>query len=126
MTALYELIFVIRQGVAVSQVEELQKMCEDMIKKEGGTVENQEYCGLLTLAYPIGANKRAHYVLFDVKGPPGMLKPLDQKLRLTQDVIRHLAVRVDEFGERPSVLSKGKGQWGRSVPEPEALKKLRG
>lgn len=109
--ARYELVVVVRQDVAASHVDALQATYIEMLQKAGGTLKHKEYAGLLTLAYPIGSNRRAHYFLMDIEGPAGLLEDVKQKMRLSPDVLRFLDVRVEAFGERPSVLSRGRSQW---------------
>jgi len=83
----------------------------------GGRVAHIEYCGLLSLAYPVARNSRAHFLIFDIESKPGVLGDLERKLRVSEDVIRFLRVRVETFGKKPSVLAQShvnREQFGRA------------
>lgn len=104
--ARYEFVILIRQDVLTSHVSELQESFKTAIEGKGGQVVSVEYCGLLGLAYPVKRNNRAHFIIFDVETKPGSLEELERKLRVSEDVIRFLNIRVEEFGQKPSVLAK--------------------
>ncbi|WP_216476179.1 30S ribosomal protein S6 [Candidatus Hepatobacter penaei] len=104
--ARYEFVILIRQDVLTSHVSELQESFKTAIEGQGGQVVSVEYCGLLGLAYPVKRNNRAHFIIFDVETKPGALEELERKLRVSEDVIRFLNIRVEEFGQKPSVLAK--------------------
>lgn len=102
----YETIFIARQDMAPSQVDALADQYSAMMKETGATVSKTEYCGLRTLAYPIKNNSKGHYVLMNVESKADALAELERKMRLSDDVIRYLSIRVDELDAGPSALLK--------------------
>ena len=62
----YELIVLVRQDVSTSHVEGLQADFKSSVESAGARVAHIEYCGLLSLAYPIMRNNRAHFLIFSV------------------------------------------------------------
>ena len=115
--ARYELVVLVRQDVSTSHVESLQDEFKSPVEGAGGRVDHIEYCGLLSLAYPVARNNRAHFLIFDIESKPDALVDLERKLRMSEDVIRFLRVRVEAFGKKPSVLAQShvnREQFGRA------------
>ena len=69
---------------------------EQTIQKLGGTIVKTENWGRRKLAYEIGHHKEGIYVLEVLNGGGEMMKELDRRLKVVDQVIRHLVVRVDE------------------------------
>ncbi len=100
----YENVFVVRQDVAGSQVETLTEQYETLIKTNGGTVAKKEFWGLRGLAYRIRKNRKAHFVLLNLDCPPAAVVELERNMRINEDVLRYLTVRVEKLEEGPSVM----------------------
>lgn len=103
--ARYEFSVIIRPDIATSRVSELEAEIRSVTEKAGGKVVHAEYCGLMSLAYPVTKNTKAHFILFDIEAPTQALSPLEHFLRFSGDVLRFLRVRVRAFSEKPSVLA---------------------
>ncbi|WP_135079151.1 30S ribosomal protein S6 [Terasakiella sp. SH-1] len=102
--AFYESVFIARQDASASQVEGLQDSLAAVIQENGGKVEKREYWGLRNIAYRMKKNRKGHYVLFNIDAPSAAIDEFDRQLRLNEDVIRHLVVRVDELDEEQSIM----------------------
>ena len=61
-----------------------------------GQIEKTENWGRRKLAYEIGHHKEGVYVLEVINGSGELMKELDRRLKVIDQVIRHLIVRVDE------------------------------
>ena len=61
-----------------------------------GQIEKTENWGRRKLAYEIGQHKEGVYVLEVINGRGELMKELDRRLKVIDQVIRHLVVRVDE------------------------------
>lgn len=94
---LYELMFIARQDLAPQQVDELATQFSKIITENGGKVVKTDHWGLRTLAYRIKKNRKGHYVLFNLDTPAPALIECERKMRLNEDVLRYLSVRVEEF-----------------------------
>ena len=99
-----------RADVSSQQVEALAQSFADIIGEFGGTVAKTEHWGLRTLAYRINKNRKAHYVLFNIDGPPAAVQEMERNMRLNEDVLRTLTLKVDELEEGPSVVLQVKGR----------------
>jgi small subunit ribosomal protein S6 len=103
---LYETIFIARQDMAPSQVNTLTDRFVSILKDQGGQVSKIEYCGLRALAYPIKKNRKGHYVLLNIVANGDGLKEVERNMRLSEDVLRFLSVKVESHEDGPSALLK--------------------
>ena len=108
----YETVFLARQDISSSQVEALAEKFTGILTENGGRVTKTEYWGLKTLAYKIRKNRKAHYVMFNIDAPAAALHEMERNMRLDDDVLRHLSVKVDELEEGPSVQMQQKAERG--------------
>ena len=96
MTRKYELVYVVSPDATDEQVADLHTQVEAIIQRMGGQLEKTENWGRRKLAYEIGRHKEGTYVLEVINGHGDLMKEIDRRLRVTDLVIRHLTVRVDE------------------------------
>jgi small subunit ribosomal protein S6 len=104
--ALYEHVFLARQDLAQAQVDALSENATKIIQDNGGKVVKTETWGLRSLAYRIAKNRKAHYVMLDVDGPPAAIAELERQTNINEDVIRFVTIRVDEHESGPSAMMR--------------------
>lgn len=104
----YESVFIARQDISSSNVEELANQFQQLVQEQGGQVTKTEHWGLKNLAFRIHKNRKGHYVLFNLDAPAAAVQELERTMRYNEDVIRYLTVRVDELDESPSVMMERK------------------
>jgi small subunit ribosomal protein S6 len=92
----YELVYLIPPDSTEQQVAELHEQVEAIVTRLGGQIEKTENWGRRKLAYEIGPNKEAVYVLEVINGSGELMKEIDRRLKVLDQVIRHIVVRVDE------------------------------
>jgi small subunit ribosomal protein S6 len=121
---LYEHVFIARQDAAQAQVDQLTEQMKSVIETGGGKVTKHEYWGLRSLTFKINKNRKGHYVHFNLDAPSAAVAEMERQLRLNEDVIRQLTVRVDELEEGPSAGMLAKqakerrdAKWGRREDE---------
>jgi len=102
----YESIFIARQDIPSTQVEALTSQFADIVKANGGEVKKTEQWGLRNLAYRIRKNKKGHYVMFNLDAPATAVAEMERNMRLHEDILRFLTVKVDELEEGPSVMMR--------------------
>jgi small subunit ribosomal protein S6 len=100
--ALYEHMLIARQDISAQAVDALATHLKTIIETEGGKVEKQEYWGLRTLAYRIKKNRKGHYVLLNLNAPANAIFELERQLKINEDVLRFLTVRVEAFEQSNS------------------------
>lgn len=101
---LYEHIYMARQDVSTGQVEELTKTLTDLLSANGGTVSKTEYWGLKSLTYRIRKNRKAHYTLLNIEAPAAAVAEMERQMRINEDILRFMTVRVEEHEEGPSAM----------------------
>lgn len=92
----YELIYVISPDVDEAGVAELHARVEEIVTAGGGTIDKTDNWGRRRLAYEINRNKEGTYVLELFTGTGAIVAELDRRLKVADNVLRYLIVRVDE------------------------------
>jgi small subunit ribosomal protein S6 len=92
----YELIYVVSSDATDQQIADLHTQVEEITGRYQGTLDRTENWGRRKLAYEIGPHKEGTYVLEVISGTGELMKEIDRRLRVSDQVIRHLTVRVDE------------------------------
>jgi small subunit ribosomal protein S6 len=106
---LYENVFIARQDISGAQVDALADSFAQLVADNGGEVRKREYWGLRNLAYRMRKNRKGHYVLLNLSAPPAAIAELERTMRINEDVIRYLTIRVDALEEGPSVMMQSRG-----------------
>ena len=96
MTRKYELVYVVSPEASDDQVTDLHNQVEAIVQRIGGSIEKTENWGRRRLAYEIGKHREGTYVVETITGSGELMKEIDRRLRVSDAVIRHLVVRVDE------------------------------
>ncbi|MSO88473.1 MAG: 30S ribosomal protein S6 [Rhodospirillaceae bacterium] len=107
--AFYENVFIARQDVSATQVDALAEAFSAIIAANGGSVKKKEYWGLRTLTYRIRKNRKGHYVLLNLDAPSAAVLEMERNMRINEDVLRYLTVRVETLEEGPSAMMQSKG-----------------
>jgi len=95
----YESVLIARQDLGASQVNELVSSFGEVIKAEGGEVVKVDNWGLKNLAYRIKKNRKGHYVVMNIVAPATAIFEFERRLRLNEDIIRYMTVKVESFKE---------------------------
>ncbi len=106
--ALYEHVFIARQDLSNAQAEGLIEHFGQILKDNGGEVQGSEYWGLRTMAYKIKKNRKGHYAYLKTDSPAPAVAEMERLMRLHDDVLRVLTVRVEEHEEGPSAVLQAK------------------
>jgi len=96
MNRKYELVYVVSPDATDAQVGELHTQVEQITQRLGGTIEKTDNWGRRKLAYEIGPHKEGTYVLETLTGGGELMKEIDRRLKVSDLIIRHLIVRIDE------------------------------
>lgn len=100
---LYEHVFIARQDLSNTQAEGLVEHFTAVLSDNGGKVVESEYWGVKTMAYKINKNRKGHYAFLKSDAPPAAVQEMERLMRLHDDVMRVLTIKVDAHGEGPSV-----------------------
>jgi len=102
--ALYEHIFLSRPDLTPQQVETLVEQYKSVIDNHGGKVGRAENWGLRSLTYRIRKNRKAYYTLMDIDAPAAAIAELERQMRINEDVLRFLTLKVEAHEEGPSAM----------------------
>ena len=107
----YENVFIARQDISTAQVDALADQFTALVGEQGGQVLKREYWGLRNLAFRMRKNRKGHYVMFNLDAPPAAVSELERNMRINEDVLRYLTVRVEALEEGPSavMLARSRG-----------------
>lgn len=118
--ALYEHVFIARQDVSATQVENITAEFSKIIEDNEGKVAKSEYWGLKGLAYRIKKNRKGHYVMLHLDAPHAAVAEMERQVRLNEDILRYMTVRVEELEEGQSVVLRSKAEKDhRRGPRPD-------
>jgi small subunit ribosomal protein S6 len=106
--ALYEHVFIARQDLANQQAEALIEHFGQVLTDNGGSVVGHEYWGLRSMAYKINKNRKGHYLFMKSDAPAPAVAEMERLMRLHDDVMRVLTVKVDAHEEGESAVIKAK------------------
>lgn len=92
----YELVYIVTPDASEEQVAALHTSIEEVIQRYNGTLDKTENWGKKRFAYDIGHHREGTYVIETITGSGELMKELDRRLKVVEQVIRQLIVRVDE------------------------------
>ena len=98
----YESVLIARQDLGASQVNTLVDELKNVISAQGGEVVRVDNWGLKNLAYRIKKNRKGHYVLMNISAPAQAVAEYERVMRVNEDIIRYMTVRVEDFSENSS------------------------
>ena len=106
--ALYESVIIGRQDLTTSQFETIVNEFISVIESLKGTIQKKESWGLRNLAYKINKNRKGHYMLLNIDGPADAIVEYERLMRLHEDIIRFLTMRIKSVDDKPSPLMSNK------------------
>ena len=111
---LYEHVMIARQDLSNTQAESLIEHFGTVLADNGGKMLENEYWGVKTMAYKINKNRKGHYALLRTDAPAAAVQEMERLMRLHDDVMRVLTIKVDAHEEGPSVqMRKSEEREGR-------------
>ncbi len=96
----YEVMFIVDPKTGDDDITRLSENLQQIITDQGGSVTKTENMGRRQLAYPIGRINEGHYILLEVDGTGREIAELERRMRVNDQVIRYITVRVDEDRRR--------------------------
>ncbi len=102
----YDIVVVLNPEGTPDQTTGLVEGFKKILVDDAANILLEEPWGRRRLAYPIGKRREAIYHYWQVEAKAETIAELERKLRLSDDVLRHLAVRADEEMKRSKKLTK--------------------
>ena len=104
----YESVFIARQDISSTQAEALTETFSNIITENGGTVVSNESWGLRSLSFRMNKNRKGHYVMLNIDSPGPAIHEMERQMRISEDILRYMTIRVDELEEGPSAMLRNK------------------
>ncbi len=102
--AFYESTFIVRQDASTADVSKITDTLSNVVIDNGGSVLKTEHWGLKNLAYIIKKNRKGHYVMLVLDGPDKAIKEMERRIKLSEDIIRNLTVKIKSFDNKDSIM----------------------
>lgn len=115
----YELMYIIGSETSDDKIPSVIQEVQDAIKNSGGLMDKHEKIGKKRLAYPIKKSKTGFYVLDNFSSPADQIGEIEHKIRTNQNIVRHLAVNMDEALERIAKDKAAQSKLQRTRPSEE-------
>ena len=100
----YEVIFIIDPTVGDDEVMRLSEAVQKIITSQGGSITKTEIMGKRQLAYEINHKRDGTYVLLEVEGSGAEIAELERRMRVNDQILRYMTIRVDEDWRRADKL----------------------
>lgn len=96
----YEVMYIVDTDASSDDFTRLSETLQQIITEQGGTVTKTEDMGRRQLAYPISHKSEGHYMLLEIDGTGREIAELERRMRVNDQIVRYLTVRVDEDRQR--------------------------
>ena len=100
----YEVVFIVDPDTGEEDFTRLTETLQHIVSDQGGTVTKTENMGRRQLAYRIGRKTDGVFMLFEIEGTGAEIAELERRMRVSDQVMRYLTVRVDEDRRRAEKL----------------------
>ncbi len=118
---LYDIVVLVTPDLSDEDASKLAGEYKKILTDGGATVVKEEPWGRRRLAFPIGRKREAHYVYWQVDAQPAAVAEAERRMGLSDQVLRHLAVRVDEELKRAGKMAERlKAKAAKRPPRPPA------
>lgn len=120
-------MLIARNDVTQQQVEGIVDNIASQLEIDGGAIRKREYWGLRSLAYRIKKNRKGHYMLLGLEAKSRFVSEMERQLRLNEDILRFMTLRVDAIEEGPSaILSRRSDENDRNFRGPKPMGRFDG
>ncbi|MGH9393404.1 MAG: 30S ribosomal protein S6 [Terriglobales bacterium] len=100
MNRTYEVLFILRPDLVDEEADKLVAGLETGATASGIAFRKIDRLGRRRLAYRVRGFREGNYVLFDLEAGAEPIRELQRRLRISEPVIKFLAVRTDELDKR--------------------------
>jgi small subunit ribosomal protein S6 len=106
MQRTYEVMFIVRPDQSDEDIDKLISNLESNVTTAGGTVKSFEKMGKRRLAYVVRKFQDGFYILLTLEGSGELVKEIERRLRVTEQVIKFISVRTDVEDKRLAKIKK--------------------
>ena len=113
----YEELFIVRPDATDEEIDPLVEQLRGLIVNGGGTLDKVDRWGVRKLAYRIQKKSEGYYILLQFSAGPEAVKEIERRLRVSDMVLKHLTVRIDEKLKR--IEKRKKQREARAARKPQ-------
>ena len=118
---LYDIVVLVTPDLSEEDAAKVTADYRKILADGGGEIVKDESWGRRRLAYPIERKREAYYHHFQVSAEPALVTETERRLKLSDQVLRHLAVRADEEQKRSAKMAERiRKKAARRPPRPPA------
>ncbi len=111
----YESIVVLDPDLHDDDIKAFTEKYSQLIMTQGGEVIKVEDWGTKKLAYLVRKRDKGHYILFDYVGNPALIFEMERQLKISEDVMKYLSVKLDDEVDLEAFKQQAKPQ--EAAPE---------
>jgi small subunit ribosomal protein S6 len=102
-------MFIVRPDVEDEEADKLIESLGNTVKTGGGMIRSAEKLGRRKLAYQVRKFNDGNYILLTVEADGAVILELERRLRVTEQVIKFITVRMDEEEKRLAKVKANRG-----------------
>jgi small subunit ribosomal protein S6 len=102
--SLYECVLIARNDLIQQQVEGIVDSIASQLEIEGGAIRKRAYWGLRSLAYRIKKKPQRPLHAAGARRERRFVSEMERQLRLNDDILRFMTLRVNDLEEGPSAI----------------------
>ena len=118
---IYEELFIVRPDLPEEQIDQLIEQLTTLIAGQGGNVDKSDKWGVRKLAYRVQKRTEGFYVLLQFVAKPETVKELERRLRVSDEVMKFITVRIDEKLKKIEKRKKSREKRAARKPAAPAL-----
>src|SRR6478736_6049372 len=109
-------MFIVDPDAGDEDVLKLSEGIQKIITTQGGSITKTEMMGKRQLAYEINHKKDGTYVLLEVEGSGAEIAEVERRMRVNDQILRYMTVRVDEMRRRADKLKARRARKAEKKP----------
>jgi small subunit ribosomal protein S6 len=115
----YEIMFIVRPDVDEAELEKILETFSGYITQGGGTIRSTEKMGRRRLAYTVRKFNDGFYLLIIAEAPAALIAEIERRLRVSEQIIKFLTVRMDEEEKRLAKIKKHRDAHVKRSTQPQ-------
>jgi small subunit ribosomal protein S6 len=117
---IYEELFIVRPDATDEEVDPVIEQLKNVVTQAGGTVDKTEKWGVRKFAYRVAKLDEGQYILIQFTAKPDTVKEVERRLRVSDQVLKFITVRIDEKLKRIDKRKKQREKRAARRPAPQS------
>ena len=115
---IYEELFILKPDAAEEEIDQVIEQVRQVITSREGVVDKVDKWGIRKLAYRVQKNHEGFYILVQFSSSPATVSEIERRLRVSDQVLKFLTVRIDEKLKRIEKRKKRREKRAARRPAP--------